>query len=234
MKVLLHTLIAALVPPLLVLTGVQLVMTEAFLRLEYHRPGFPADRFGFTTGERLRYAPYAVRYLRNDAGIDYLGRLTFADGTLLFERNELDHMADVKVVSRAALRVHVALSLLAVALVVLLARRRETRPILLRGLARGGVLTITLMLTLAVLVIASWDVFFTGFHRLFFEGDSWQFSTSDTLIRLFPEQFWFDAAVSIGAFTLLGAVIAVVGAALAETRLARTPEPASQRPALDD
>ena len=46
--------------------------------------------------------------------------------------------------------------------------------------------------------------------RIFFKGDSWQFSNSSTLIRLFPERFWFDAVVSIGVLTLVGALAAIV------------------------
>jgi hypothetical protein len=33
------------------------------------------------------------------------------------------------------------------------------------------------------------------------------FLYEDTLIRLFPEQFWFDAALFIGALTVIGAVV---------------------------
>jgi integral membrane protein (TIGR01906 family) len=52
---------------------------------------------------------------------------------------------------------------------------------------------------------------FEDFHRIFFKGDSWLFSTSDTLIRLFPQQFWFDAALAIGLFTLGGSIVIVMG-----------------------
>jgi len=62
--------------------------------------------------------------------------------------------------------------------------------------------------------VANWDFFFTGFHRIFFEGDSWLFSTRATLIRLFPERFWFDAAIAIGAITFAGAVIAILAGTL--------------------
>ncbi|NDJ62146.1 MAG: DUF1461 domain-containing protein, partial [Chloroflexi bacterium] len=53
------------------------------------------------------------------------------------------------------------------------------------------------------LVITNWDYFFTLFHNLFFESGTWQFLYSDTLIRLFPEQFWFDAALIIGGFNVI-------------------------------
>ena len=45
---------------------------------------------------------------------------------------------------------------------------------------------------------------FTSFHRIFFEGDSWLFLFSDTLIRLFPMRFWQDVFIMIGVFTFVG------------------------------
>ncbi|MBN2306113.1 MAG: TIGR01906 family membrane protein, partial [Anaerolineae bacterium] len=182
-------------PVLLILTSVRLVMTEAFVWIEYNRPGFPADRYGFTKEERLDYAPYAVEYLHNNADISYLGDLTFPNGTPLFYQKELDHMEDVKVVTRAAFAVQNILGVLFLAVVAALAWRRETRGALRRGLSGGGTFTIGLIVTLVVLLLANWDYFFDSFHMIFFEGASWLFRTSDTLIRLFPNQFWLDASL---------------------------------------
>ena len=204
----LRGLITVGLPVFLVLTGVRLVMTEAFLQIEYNRPGFPADRYGFTQEDRLRYAPYAVEYLLNDAGISYLGDLEL-DGEPMFTPKELQHMEDVKAVTRVALAVHTALSILLLLGVIALAWQAATRHALRQGLFEGGVFTLLLIVTLVIVVVVSWDFFFTGFHRLFFEGDSWQFSTRSTLIRLFPERFWFDAALAIGLFTVLGALSAM-------------------------
>lgn len=204
-------------PVFLVLTGVRLVMTETFLTIEYRRPGFPADRYGFTQEDRLRYAPYAVRYLLNDAGIEYLGDLTL-DGGPMYTDRELRHMADVKVVTRAALAVHRVLAVALGVTVVALAWSPAHRRVLRQGLFAGGTLTIGLIVTIVVIVLLSWDAFFTGFHRVFFEGDSWRFSPRATLIRLFPEQFWFDAAIAIGLLTILGAALAIAVAWLWEAR----------------
>jgi uncharacterized membrane protein len=54
------------------------------------------------------------------------------------------------------------------------------------------------------------DVFFTWFHGLFFEGDSWLFLFSDTLIRLFPIRFWEDAFL-LAAVIALGGGLALAG-----------------------
>jgi integral membrane protein (TIGR01906 family) len=205
------------VPLLLTLGSVRLVMTPLFLQLEYHRPGFPADRYGFTLQDRLTYAPYAVDYLLNDAGIDDLGDLTFADGAPLFTERELSHMVDVKVVTRAAY--NVLLVGLAVTGGIILAMRRTPAGLaaLRQGLLNGALLTLGLIALIVLGAIIAWDVFFTGFHQLFFADGTWIFLYSDTLIRLFPEQFWFDAALTIGGLTVGGAAL-IAGLAWRATR----------------
>ncbi|WP_162910011.1 TIGR01906 family membrane protein [Aggregatilinea lenta] len=218
---LLQGLIVAGLPAFLVLTSVQMVMSGTFLKLEYNRPGFPADRFGFTQEDRLKYAPYAVNYLRNDADISYLGNLTL-DGEPMYTAKELQHMEDVKVVTRAALTAHTVLTLALVAAMATLAWRSGTRRALRRAWFQGGLLTVLLIVTVVAMALLSWDTFFTGFHRIFFEGSSWLFSTSSTLIRLFPEQFWFDAALTIGTLTVLGAAFAMTAAWLWESRAQRS------------
>ncbi|MBN1202654.1 MAG: TIGR01906 family membrane protein [Anaerolineae bacterium] len=213
-------------PAFLVLTSVRLVMSEVFLQVEYRRPGFPADRFGFTQADRLRYAPYAVRYLLNSADISYLGDLEL-DGKPLYTQKELDHMADVKVVTRIAFRAHALLCIGLGITLIALGWQSDARRALRQGLFEGGVFCACLIVTLVVLFLANWDFFFTGFHRVFFEGDSWRFSYSSTLIRLFPEQFWFDAALTIGALTVAGTLAAILGARWWERRAQRTSEASS-------
>ncbi|MCA9894424.1 MAG: DUF1461 domain-containing protein, partial [Anaerolineae bacterium] len=75
---------------------------------------------------------------------------------------------------------------------------------------------------IVVAAIFAWDTFFALFHSLFFQEGSWQFYYSDTLIRLYPEQFWLDAAIFIGGMSLLGAaVLLFVAPKLARTHVDR-------------
>lgn len=217
---LLRWFIILTLPVFLVLTSVRLVANEVFLWLEYHRPGFPDDPYGLTREQRLEYGPYGVRYMTNDAGIHYLAEIEI-DGETAFREKELKHMEDVKVVARVAFQVHTTLTLALVASVAALAWRRDTRHDLRLALSGGGVFTIGLMLTLVVSAVAAWDMFFDAFHSVFFEGDSWRFYNSDTLIRLYPEQFWFDVAMVIGVLTLGGAVGAIWGMGVWERRAAQ-------------
>ena len=58
--------------------------------------------------------------------------------------------------------------------------------------------------------LAFWQLFIL-FHSVFFEGDSWLFLYSDTLIRLFPMQFWQDAFIWAGVIAVGGALGLALG-----------------------
>jgi hypothetical protein len=96
-------LIAVLVPLALIGLGIRVLLTPAFLRIEYNMPYFPADQYGFTKEDRLQWAPYALDYLINSADISYLGDLKFDNEDPLYNERELSHMEDVKVVTLGAL-----------------------------------------------------------------------------------------------------------------------------------
>ena len=194
-------------PVLLVLISVRIVMTPGFIAFEYNRADFPEDMYGLTREQRLYYAPFAVDYLMNGASIDYLGNLEFSDGTALFNARELRHMRDVKTITQIAFGIAVVAGL--AALLVLLFLRFRSRSHLRRSLMQGALLTLSIVAAIIVVAIVNWEFFFTAFHQLFFEGGTWYFLYSDTLIRLFPEQFWFDAAIAVGVITVLGALTAL-------------------------
>ena len=195
------------VPVLLTLLMVRLIMMPWFLEFEYNRPGFPDDIYGFTTEERLEYAPYALNYLTNDADISYLGDLLFTNGVPQYNSRELRHMEDVKVVTRYAFALLTFGGIFTLILIGVMFRSMAGRRELRLGLMQGSVLTLGIIGAIVVLAVAMWDTFFTLFHEIFFESGTWQFAFSDTLIRLFPQQFWFDAALTIGGMTTLSAVI---------------------------
>ena len=79
-------------------------------------------------------------------------------------------------------------------------------------------MTIALLVALVALIYLNFDWFFTRFHLALFEGDSWIFDFSDTLIRLFPPRFWFDAGIIWGLLTL-GEAAALAGIAWLSNRL---------------
>ncbi|MBC8249523.1 MAG: TIGR01906 family membrane protein [Anaerolineales bacterium] len=204
------------IPVFLLLTNLYIFMSPTFLRYEYGKADFPPSP-GFTDEERLMVAERAVTYLRSDAGIEILGDLEGKEGPL-FREKELAHMVDVKVVTGRAFLAHGLLGLviafsLGVVLVI-----RDTQTQISASLLQGSLLTIALLVALVALVYFNFNWFFTRFHLTFFEGDSWIFDFSDTLIRLFPTRFWFDAASLWGLLTL-GEAVALGGIAWLSGRL---------------
>jgi integral membrane protein (TIGR01906 family) len=77
-----------------------------------------------------------------------------------------------------------------------------------QAFARGGWLTIGLVLAVLLGVALSFSALFVGFHRIFFTGDTWLFEYSDSLIRLFPMRFWQDAFISMSALALIQGLLA--------------------------
>lgn len=195
-------------PFLLVMIFVRIVMSPLFLQFEYNRPGFPEDFYGFTVQDRMSYAPIAIEYLLNAEDISFLGDLRFPNGTEMYNVRELQHMRDVKLVTQYAFIAAVIVGILAVATAYVLWHSRPH--MLCAALLTGSRLTIGIIAAIVIISVISWDTFFTTFHTLFFAGGTWQFAYSDTLIRLFPEQFWFDAAIIIGGATLLVSLITLI------------------------
>jgi integral membrane protein (TIGR01906 family) len=214
----LRVFLTAAIPVLLVLISIRLIMTPLYLQIEYNRPGFPDDYYGFTLEDRLNYAPYAIDYLNNGADIGYLGNLRFPDGTPLYNSRELRHMRDVKIVTQYTYLFAVILGVAALAAAFVLWLNPSSRPSLRRAMFNGAIVTLSIVFAVVVLSIFSWDTFFTSFHNLFFAEGTWQFLYSDTLIRLFPEQFWFDTALAIGGMTVSGALVLLAVSVLLSRR----------------
>lgn len=87
----------------------------------------------------------------------------------------------------------------------LLARR--ARALARDALAAGAVLTLGIGAFTGVYVAVAPVSFLGGFHRFFFSGDSWRFAQTETLRRLFPDAFWSDTAIVLGALVGLQAVV---------------------------
>lgn len=200
----LMVILAVILPFVLLLGAVRLIMTPQFPALEYQRPGFPEDPYGFGDEERTKWSAFAVRYLVNDADISYLEQLRFEDGRPLYRAEELSHMEDVKGVVKTALVVWYGLLGAAFALSVWFAAMGGWRK-LGKALRTGAWLSIALIAFIVVMTAVSFDKLFDRFHRLFFTEGTWLFYQNDTLIRLFPLVFWRDAFLLVGLFVLLAA-----------------------------
>jgi integral membrane protein (TIGR01906 family) len=206
------TMTTIAVPVLLIMTSIRVLINPFFLDYEYGLPAFPQDEFGFTTQDRLHWGKLSLTYLTNDKGIEFLSDLKFDNGKPIYNERELGHMLDVKNLVQLMIKIWIGL-IIFIILMGLLALLLTRLDQFWRAIATGGWVTIGLIFVILAAVLINFDALFTGFHLLFFTGDTWLFYMDDTLIRLFPEKLWSDAFTFMGIFTLTGAILSALGGA---------------------
>jgi integral membrane protein (TIGR01906 family) len=203
-----QVLLAVFYPVVLLVLAIRAVASPLFLWVEYYRPGFPGDGYGFNADDRMTYGSYAVDYLTNWSGPRYLGDLVNQNGEKLFKEGEVAHMADVKTVILSAFGAGALMIIIGIVAMIYL-RKRSTGGIR-RGLFAGSIVTLVLILGLGTLAALGWEQFFTDFHHIFFANGTWTFALDDTLIRLFPGQYWMDSGIAIGALVFVTALLTLI------------------------
>ena len=125
----------------------------------------------------------------------------------LLDANERSHMSDVSRLVRLLAGIGVAALVMAVVTGAWL--RHEPRRQGLIMLSAGGAIG-ALALLLAGIFAVAFEPAFLAFHALFFPPGTYLFETGSELITLFPEGFWFDAALAAGASIILAALVVTV------------------------
>ncbi|MBI2757788.1 MAG: TIGR01906 family membrane protein [Chloroflexi bacterium] len=202
----LKTLLALLVPLIVMIGSAQLLATDTYLAFEYGKASFPLDTFGYTKQQRFNLASANTSYVRDNLPSEALSS-QMLDGKPVYSQREVTHMADVQSAYQSVVRVWQVAFILLLVLGFILWRNGK-RAALASGIQWGGLLTIALIGFIALLALFAWQVWFDNFHLFFFEPGSWLFAYSDTLIRLFPLQFWMDATFMITVFSLIGGLLA--------------------------
>jgi len=202
------------VPIALLVFNVRVATGHWFVRWEYNKADFPPDPYGLSTAERTRLANVCVDYLATNAPLSLLADLELPNGEFAFNARELRHMADVQAVYNGLMVTGLIAALILIGGSALLRVTGHPSAEVAQAWMRGGLLTLTLLLLIGGVMAFNWGDFFEAFHRIFFEGNSWTFPYSDTLIRLFPMRFWMDVALVIVAPMLIEALmIAIIGRA---------------------
>ncbi len=206
----LKLLIILLTPVLIILTAARLLATDQYLAFEYGKASFPPDSFGFTQQQRFDLASSNIHYVRAHLPGNALSNQTL-NGAPVYNPREVSHMVDVQAVFQSVLRAWQAAFILLLLMGLILWQKRE-RQMLASAIQSGGLLTSGIILSIALLAILAWQFWFNTFHLFFFKPGSWLFSYSDTLIRLFPVEFWFDATLTISVLSLAGGLLlALIG-----------------------
>lgn len=204
---LIQWLLVLALPLLLFVANMRIVNGHWLVRWEYGKAGFPPDDYGFSVGERTRLAEVCVDYLATNADISLLADLRLPDGEPAFDARQLSHMADVQFVFHRVTIVGVAIALVWGGGMAALAASSQTRKHVANVLLGGSLLALGLLAAIGAFMALSWWEFFSAFHRIFFTEGTWIFDYSDTLIRLFPERFWIDVAVTIIGLLVVEAIV---------------------------
>jgi integral membrane protein (TIGR01906 family) len=122
----------------------------------------------------------------------------------LLDESERSHMTDVSRLVRLLAGILVAALVVAGISAAWLRHepRRQGRIMLLAAGSIGAAAVI-----LAIVFAVAFEPAFLAFHELFFPPGTYLFATGSELIVLFPEPFWFDAALLAGAAIVLVAVL---------------------------
>ena len=195
-------IVTLITPLVLLMLSIRIMITPVFAQVEYRMPGFPQDPYGFTMEERLQWAKPSINYLVNTQDISYLERLRFEDGEAIFNERELSHMQDVKAVV-TGMRIGLTSAMVLLLVITVIAEKGGWKPEVLLSYRRGGWAIIGLIIAVLLFVLLNFNQLFSWFHQLFFVNGTWQFFTSDTLIRLFPMRFWQYAFIFVGLLSAI-------------------------------
>jgi len=198
-----------LVPLIIVPAVVRLLTTDQYLAFEYGKSDFPKDMFGFDQSQRFSHASDNLRYIVEDRPPAFLADQKHGDAPL-YDPREVSHMQDVQNVFRGVWNLWEYASVLFFICILALTLVDGGRKLIAASLKTGGLVTVGLFALVGIGAAVALQAGFVLFHRFFFVEGSWLFNFTDTLIRLFPQQFWFDSAVTVSSLSLLGGFLVYI------------------------
>jgi len=199
-----------LIPIVIIATVVSLLVTDQYLAFEYSKSSFPPGSLGLTEQQRFILASTNIHYVRAHLPSDEISKQTL-NGMPVYTSREVSHMADVRGVFQSVFQVWQFTTILLLLMGFTFWQKKE-KLALSSAIQSGGLLTSGFILSIGLLAVFAWQFWFNTFHLLFFKPGSWLFAYSDTLIRLFPVEFWFDTTLTISGLSLMGGlIIALIG-----------------------
>lgn len=203
-----------LIPCLIVSLSVWLISKPWFVHFEYQR--IPREQGSFSDSERTRLGLLGLSsVLPGGNGCVALRGAKLSSGEPAFTKREIDHMADVQTLFDYMRMFLIIFSILAIAYsLIRFMPSNEEKEVpsqidyqsvindYLRAIQYGALLTLLLLALFLAATYFDFDELFMKFHHLFFKSDSFLFNPNDTLIKLYPEQFWQEAAVLVSLLSV--------------------------------
>ena len=205
--IILQTLFFICVPAFLITTNVRLVLNSATL-YDYGFNKYKIEKYTGIEYAQLQSAGQQIRdYFNNDEdnitiSISLHGRTV----PNLFNEKEVLHMYDVKQLVKMvySVQLYSAILIVIACLMVFIDSSRKWKKTMPRYFMKGGWLTFSLVLLVALLALVGFDRLFLYFHLVSFSNDLWILDPRrDYLIAMFPQGFFFDCTAVIAVLTLL-------------------------------
>ena len=189
-------------------------VTWAFNNPGVYRKGFEKYEVsrvsGITDADLLKVSANIRSYFNSRKEPLEIRTRVFGVDQELFNSREIAHMRDVKALIQGVYIVAAvtAFYLLAAIGIGVVRHRRRFAGILARRLLWGGGLTLALILAVGLFALVGFDTLFLKFHQLSFANDLWRLdSSTDYLVILFPQNFWFDATIWVAIRAIVGALL---------------------------
>jgi len=205
--IILQALFFICVPAFLITTNVRLVLNSGTL-YDYGFNKYKIEKYTGIEYAQLQSAGQQIRdYFNNDEdnitiSISLHGRTV----PNLFNEKEVLHMYDVKQLVKMvySVQLYSAILIVVACLMVFIDSSRKWKKNMPRYFMKGGWLTFSLVLLVALLALVGFDRLFLYFHLVSFSNDLWILDPRhDYLIAMFPQGFFFDCTVTIAVLTLL-------------------------------
>ena len=200
--------------PLFLITG---SVTWAFNSPGLYNNGFEKysiSRISGISDSDLRQVGADIRsYINSDEEPMNIQTRIFGVEQDLFNTKEIAHMKDVKQLVRGVylLAVVSAVYLAGMILVGFIRQKGPFAELLAKRLALGGGLTLALLVIFGAVAAFGFDSLFLKFHQISFANDFWQLDPrTDYLVKIFPDDFWFDATLLVAVRTVIGALVITV------------------------
>ncbi len=181
-----------------------------------------ANRTGLPVDQLDRGADQIKAYFNND--VEFLDvRVNFgATEVSLYKDREVLHMVDVKALMQAVFTITrwtgvLLLFLLAIGLLYL---KQDLFPLLLRSLKWSAIGTGVFLVLFGGTAAINFGWLFTQFHFLSFANNLWMLDPyNDYLLMMFPQRFFFEASLFIGALTVIDFALITAAALFGRKRL---------------
>jgi len=205
-----------LLPLLIIGTSLRGLITDRDFMLSGFRDNQVAATTGLDDPQLQRIADAFVAYFQAPPGQIQMQVTAFGQSRPLFNDKEVAHMEDVQALIQFFLRMQIiAAAVVIVRLVFAFFVDRSVVP-LGRDMLLSTGLMIALIVLVAVLSLLDFDALWTRFHQIAFRNDLWLLDPStDYLIMLFPEPFWFAATIRMAtSVAVQTALVVLVGLGL--------------------